>query len=64
MVSGSSSSFLTALTNESADMTSDAARVTWLFRAGVGSSSSKKKGLRLRTTGLSKLRYESYPEKC
>jgi hypothetical protein len=35
--------------------------VTWLFLAGVGSSSSKKKGLRFKTTGLSKFKYESYP---
>ena len=42
-------------------MTRDAALVTWLFRAGVGSSSRRKKGFKLRTTGLSKLRYESYP---
>lgn len=61
-VSGGNSSFLTARTKDKAETTSDAARVTWLFLAGVGSSSSKKNGLRLSTTGLSKLRYESYPE--
>ena len=60
-VSGGSSSFRTARTKESVDTTRDAARVTWLFRAGVGSSSRRKNGLRFRTTGLSKLRYESYP---
>ncbi len=61
MLSGGSSSRRTARTNSSADTTRDAARVTWLFLAGVGSSCSKKKGFKLRTTGLSKFRYESYP---
>lgn len=61
IVSGGSSSRRTALTNESAETTSEAARVTWLLRAGVGSSSSRKNGFRLSTTGLSKFRYESYP---
>lgn len=41
-LSGGSSSRRRARTKESAEMTSEAARVTWLFRAGVGSSSSKK----------------------
>ena len=61
MVSGGNSSFLTARTNARADITSEAARVTWLFLAGVGSSSRRKNGLRFKTTGLSKFRYESYP---
>src|SRR4051794_11905433 len=59
-LSGGNSSFRRALTNDKEDITRDAARVTWLLRAGVGSSASKKKGFKLRTTGLSKLRYESY----
>lgn len=41
-LSGGSSSRRRALTKESAEMTNDAALVTWLFRAGVGSSSSRK----------------------
>ena len=61
MVSGGSSSLLTALAKDKEEITSEAARVTWLLRAGVGSSSNSKNGFRLRTTGLSKLRYESYP---
>lgn len=60
-VSGGSSSFRTARTKQRAEMMRDAARVTWLFRAGVGSSSRRKKGLRFKTTGLSKFRKESYP---
>jgi hypothetical protein len=63
-LSGASSSMRTARTKARAEMTSEAARSTWLLRAGVGSSSRRKKGLRLRTTGLSKLRYESYPIRC
>lgn len=62
MVSGGSSSLLTALAKDNDEITREAARVTWLLRAGVGSSSNRKNGFRLRTTGLSKLRYESYPE--
>ena len=61
-VSGGNSSFRTARTKHNADVTNEAARVTWLFRAGVGSSSRRKKGLRFRTTELSKLRNESYPK--
>jgi hypothetical protein len=61
IVSGGNSSLLTARTNDKAETTSEAARVTWLFLAGVGSSSRRKNGLRLRTTGLSKFKYESYP---
>jgi hypothetical protein len=60
-VSGGNSSLLTARTNDKAETTSEAARVTWLFLAGVGSSSRRKNGLRFRTTGLSKFKYESYP---
>ena len=52
-VSGGSSSRRTARTKASAEVIKEAARVTWLLRAGVGSSSRRKKGLRFRTTGLS-----------
>lgn len=55
-LSGGSSSRRRARTNDKAEMTSEAARVTWSFLAGVGSSSRRKKGFRFRTTGLSKLR--------
>lgn len=60
-MSGGNSSKRTARTKDSAETTREAARVTWLLRAGVGSSSRRKKGFRFNTTGLSKLRYESYP---
>jgi len=49
-VSGGNSSRRTARTKDKAETTREAARVTWLFRAGVGSSSNKKKGFRFRTT--------------
>lgn len=55
-LSGGSSSLRRARTKESAEMTRDVARVTWSFRAGVGSSSRRKKGFRLSTTGLSKFK--------
>lgn len=41
-LSGGNSSLRRARTKEREEMTRDAARVTWLFRAGVGSSSSRK----------------------
>lgn len=53
IMSGGSSSLRTALINSRADTTREAALVTWLLRAGVGSSSSRKKGFKLSTTGLS-----------
>lgn len=49
-VSGERSSRRTARTKERAETTSDADRVTWLFLAGVGSSSSRKNGFRFNTT--------------
>lgn len=51
-VSGVSSSRRTARTNDKAETTSEAARVTWLFLAGVGSSSKRKKGFRFKTTAI------------
>lgn len=42
ILSGGSSSRRRARTKESAEMTNEAALVTWLFRAGVGSSSNRK----------------------
>ena len=41
-LSGGNSSRRRARTKERAEMTSEAALVTWLFRAGVGSSSRRK----------------------
>jgi len=41
-LSGGSSSLRRARTKERAEMTREAARVTWSFRAGVGSSSRRK----------------------
>ena len=41
-LSGGSSSRRRARTKERDEMTREAARVTWLFRAGVGSSSRRK----------------------
>lgn len=51
-LSGGSSSRRRARTNDNAEMVRDAARVTWSLRAGVGSSSRRKKGFRLRTTAM------------
>jgi hypothetical protein len=47
-LSGGSSSLRRARTKERAEMTRDAARVTWSFRAGVGSSSRRKLTLLLK----------------
>ena len=41
-LSGGNSSRRSARTKERAEITRDAARVIWLFRAGVGSSSRRK----------------------
>jgi hypothetical protein len=41
-LSGGSSSLRRARTKERDDITRDAARLTWSFRAGVGSSSRRK----------------------
>jgi hypothetical protein len=51
-LSGGSSSLRRARTKERDDITSDAARLTWSFRAGVGSSSRRKLWSTLFRTGI------------